>query len=491
MTEDAPIRKSKQHTWQGYPKGEKLLQSGDVWVREILHQLRNNLNPAESIEDRVEKVVLPEGIERFSYENLAKAVNGRKTKGNPLRVLNDAFRMLLEARSAPKYDQSFGAFTVEPAFHVLSSVLEPSLAQDLDKQQIIPFLLPKYPNVATALLDTSTEENAKRIVASLDVRMQTLPAEPAQALPLFEHILHYGNNEQQKLVEQRIRKDIQFGARVIYNFLLSSYPRIRTKTEELCESYFPEVYGVPYTQLRSFWNDYEIERNLKMLEQIEKKRSGGVKLLHDQFGIKEFMRYPLMALIAQIDEIDTDQPYGVVMYSRDDHNDALNAVHDDPLQRLFDQLKGKYGLRIFEVDSNMSAARSLIAADKKYGKTHKIAFAIVSGHGSTSSIQWGSEDNQRLRSEQLQGAGSSRVKEFFVSNPTIVLAACSTGAEDDLSIASALSRQLDATVIAPNADTGINKFNLLEPTDSSTPLLQVDYGKEVTAITYKNGQKVG
>lgn len=222
-----------------------------------------------------------------------------------------------------------------------------------------------------------------------------------------------------------------------------------------------------------------LNKNLGNMMQIEEQREGATKVLYEQFGILNFGRYPYHCLLNQFDQRgDQSLPYGVLLYPENDHNGAL---FDNVFLWLLDaDLKDEYFLRIIEGGSKVDIARRLIQLKKTYGNNHKISFAIIGGHGTKDSIQFGGEDPiHKLTTKDLLGRGAKKASEFFQPNPNIVLVSCETGTEGGIS--DQLADMLGASVIAPTVSTNIDSIraNIIGGKLSFT----VDYSDEGVART--------
>ncbi len=67
-----------------------------------------------------------------------------------------------------------------------------------------------------------------------------------------------------------------------------------------------------------------IAENVGTIAELEEKQPGCVERLSHEFGIKDFARYPMELLLTQdTNRENTDTPYGIIMYDRQDHNGAL------------------------------------------------------------------------------------------------------------------------------------------------------------------------
>lgn len=232
----------------------------------------------------------------------------------------------------------------------------------------------------------------------------------------------------------------------------------------------------------------DIACNLEAMQALESKRKGSVSELVHKYGIQEFQRYPEEMLLAQLEEEDTQQPYGVVVYPRDDWNGAFDA--DKKLWKdFFGETRSRCGLKIFECASRIDIARHLLDLDKKYGAEHKISFAVIAGHGQENKIQfgpWWGHFSALSKVDIGSGKGIRRVKDFFVEDPSIVFFSCSTGAEEG--IAQELSQTLGAEVMAPNKPTHPNKLSITFDTQKK-PKLGVEYsGKSTQTMAYNMGR---
>lgn len=172
--------------------------------------------------------------------------------------------------------------------------------------------------------------------------------------------------------------------------------------------------------------DAAIELNIATVIKLEQERPGISSALSRDFGIYNFGRYPKEMLIAQYDAREkTDLPYGTVIYPYSDHSTAF--YNDGKVfQQLFDQVKDRYAVRIFEVKSPLEMVSALNASRKKFGK---ISFAIIGGHGSPHSVAFGGrfETRRKLSQNQVAKKGASALSLAFVDNPSIVMSSCSTG----------------------------------------------------------------
>lgn len=205
-----------------------------------------------------------------------------------------------------------------------------------------------------------------------------------------------------------------------------------------------------------------VEVNTRRIIEIEHDQPGISKFLNREFGITDFGRYPPELLIQQYKEQDNNEnPYGVIVYPRSDHNGAFYQ-NGYIFKDLLDKLDGEFSLRVVECESKIDIARALIKFDRRYnpgGKGHKISLAIIGGHGSENTIKFGGQDERhRLRIQDLMGSGIQNTSRFFEEGPTIILASCSTGANKG--IGQEMSEKIGAKVIAPKEPTNLTEIQV-------------------------------
>lgn len=259
------------------------------------------------------------------------------------------------------------------------------------------------------------------------------------------------------------------------------------------EEHALEKYGLDPKKLMSAWKAgyprlfFAIQANMKVIDELEEQRTGIASVLHREFGINFFVRYPNELLSRQYEERDrTDLPYGIILYPRNDHNGAFfNWISDREFQQLNKDLAGKFAIRVLEARSKYDIAKALVRLHRRYGAAHRISFAIIGGHGTKDSIRFGDSSEKRymLYVEDLFGRGARKTSKFFEQNATIILQSCSTGKEGG--IGQKLSEVLGARVIAPDIPTNIE--SLRATINNGNILFQVKYGEPGVARTYHAG----
>lgn len=186
-----------------------------------------------------------------------------------------------------------------------------------------------------------------------------------------------------------------------------------------------------------------IKQNVHAALSIEAKRPGAAALLRREFGVMDFGRYPEDLLLKQCETSDDpESPYGVLIVARDDHNGRLYGERET-WSGLDKGLEDKYLLRVVECGSKQELARRLLQMDRRYGKSQKIGFALLFGHGSKDGVTLGSVEDpevtgpikrksrpdQRIAADDLKGPGFRRGAGLLRPDAQIAVIACSTGAE--------------------------------------------------------------
>lgn len=221
-----------------------------------------------------------------------------------------------------------------------------------------------------------------------------------------------------------------------------------------------------YMEIRKAWCvsqkaelvNYNIFDNLSKMMEMEDQYPGLPKVLFNEFGIRVFNRYTMETLLELCDNKDKDNiPYGIIIQPINDWNGAFEQPK--LIDELNSDLKGKYYLRIFECSDKLEIAKALGKLARRY-QAHKISFAIIGGHGTKTSIQFGKRFTERdiLHLEDFTDPRMLHNQSYFEQNPTIILKSCSTGKFGG--IAQKLSETFNAQVIAPTLPTSIKKINI-------------------------------
>lgn len=213
-----------------------------------------------------------------------------------------------------------------------------------------------------------------------------------------------------------------------------------------------------------------IGANFFNMATLECLRPGSTKKLSEGFGIRNYGRIPDpetrnhdSLILDQIDGMqDTKKPYGLYAISTNDHNGAFNHIYSLLTRNAgFDYYPvfKEAGLneRIIETDSKDNFFEMLRKMDSVYGQEgNKISFLIVSAHGNPNVISFG--DSAIIKEDTLK-QDFRDLGNLFAPNATMIIDACSTGNIDG--IAQAISKVWGITVIAPDGDTSMEKFSII------------------------------
>lgn len=241
--------------------------------------------------------------------------------------------------------------------------------------------------------------------------------------------------------------------------------------------------------------------NFREIKALESKRPGICRVLAEDFGIRDFGRYPTALLIDQFDfRNDKERPYGLLMFSYDDWDGGLyNSV--GTYSKLYEDLKGQALLRVVETGSKFSAFRRLMICDNRYGQDGgKISFLVLAGHGNRDEFYFGENvDNPgaRIRTkdfwmrEVLEVSAHptlnllNRIGDCFSNYPTVIFDSCDAGREEGL------GQQIStehAEVIAPRGQAGVNRFRVAK--DGDRFRFDVRYTGGVKSARYIDGVEV-
>lgn len=244
---------------------------------------------------------------------------------------------------------------------------------------------------------------------------------------------------------------------------------------------------------------YVIYENLEAIQKLESLRPGSVSYLAQEFGLRDFARYPISLLTEQFDEAEnTNLPYGIIVNPYfDNYTSAqghMRAFYEDKdaLSDFHKSLQRRHLLRVIEVGGLIGIGKEITKLERKYGKKQKISFAIVGAHGSWDSMIFGEQKHKgkthHITIKTLQDAPEELgIKKAFVDNPTIILNSCEVGQEN--AIAQVISSKMQATVLAPEHKA--ESMELIESHYKDSPHVSFSVrfkGSEI--IEYRNGTKV-
>lgn len=215
--------------------------------------------------------------------------------------------------------------------------------------------------------------------------------------------------------------------------------------------------------------------NLNNIRKIFKKNYKAVPKLINEYGIRFFGRYvPEMLLDCAIPKKGDTRPAWLAIYPYSDHNGAfyMNQSFD-----IYDQTTEKYRPQVYECQGKIGLIRAL---RKNLAQNGPAAFAIIGGHGSEYTIQFGdrnSDVGNLLVEDFTDGNSSKRASKYFKDDATIILESCSTGAKGG--IGQFINEKLGIRVIAPTIPSHIRQIVYHDDgKDGKTPKFKVNFSSK-------------
>jgi hypothetical protein len=259
---------------------------------------------------------------------------------------------------------------------------------------------------------------------------------------------------------------------------------IHEKVGAYIEKRFGLTHGSEVARRWQRRDDLNIQVNLVALERLEKEAgAGAAELLHKEYGIHEFVRYPVEMLAEQVKLHGKDVPYGTMFFPESDYNDAFDQS-EGILEQLYKGTHGKSLTRIFEIGSRIQFAKFLLGLQKEYD--HKMSYMIFGAHGDKSSVSFGYLMGEFDTHMLHESASLEKIKNMFVPEPSILLFSCKTGAEGGF--AELLSKKLGANIQAPTISTSVKSLSVKY--EGRKPIFDLTFNKSDDArATYVKGVK--
>jgi len=245
---------------------------------------------------------------------------------------------------------------------------------------------------------------------------------------------------------------------------------------------------IPSNSAEMLKNDF-----IKMC-QLEMQEPGICRVLNKEFGIRHFSRYPASVLLAQYQEREnTQKPYGVIIYPDADWSSSFVDNYEwGGIAAFYKELcECGYLLRVCEVKNLGKLGRRLLELDRRYGSSQKISFAVIGGHGTKETIQFGGDEAgfsrkglaDRLSKATLKRERTKRAMVFFIPQPTIILKACSSYK------LGAMIARLGAKVFSYRESGKIKEIRVSKNPDGSLKFEVEVEGKKGRDITAFSGPK--
>lgn len=234
-------------------------------------------------------------------------------------------------------------------------------------------------------------------------------------------------------------------------------------------------------------------RNLETLYKLKQVSPRAPGELFERYGIAHFGRYTVDMLESQYRQRGLQRKYGIVVFPYADHSGAFFADKIKLDQLREDLQRNGYALRVVEAGSRSEVAKRILRLDQAYGTSergegHKITFAIIGGHGTKESIQFGDAGKRgdEIRLEDISGDRLTHgAKKFFEAGASIVLFSCNTGAKEG--IANEMLERYGWKLKAPPEDAGVESIHVSFGKDGQ-PEFEVNFvsasGEKIETMNY-------
>lgn len=273
------------------------------------------------------------------------------------------------------------------------------------------------------------------------------------------------NNETEKVNESWKRAaEERFGFK---DFDLDNFKRIVFNDKAVSDNFLAgRDWEYIYNNMDDFFEGYSYEmatKSFEVMQSLEDKNPGSVKILHEKFGITNFQRYPEDILLNQIKNEETNKNIGLLAFAESDPNGAF----DNQLEiwnKVCNNQKDNLDFKIIECGSNIDLMRQLISL--KQNNNQKIDLAFLSAHSHKDSFYL--SDNDSIDKDDIVKY-SSEIKNIFSDKAQLVANACSSAALGGW--VNRLSKEAHIQAVGPDHPAGI---------------IDVDFvGKEVVPIYHE------
>ena len=455
-----------------------------------------------AIVDELSLKIEQEKLEQnFKQENVKAVFSSKELRKDMMSTFGDFFdgrqnTAIYEGIQAPStysYEESKG-FPIEVAKSTLEGLRESIKEGGVESVEDSPKLFKMLNDIAHIYPDGFKGEQGRIFVDLFVKRGLGLPMSMLAGMTNLIDLV--SGNEYTVQFEQAFESKLnaicadkkwdQLGCACLSYSEIISEPAKKKLDTEL------HAYGLTFADIERAWDMYpasgtssfqNVPENLNKMQKIEEERPGIVKALYSDFGIKEFRRYPVEVLIKQFDDKDKDEPYGVVLFTNADHNQSFD-LRSEVIKSLFNQTSEHgIGMRVTEFDSRYEIMKRFAMLNDKYGEKNKMSYLFLGAHGEEDSF--GVSYTQGVNKKDIDGGGTKRLKDFFIKNPEIIMASCSTGAENG--IGQKISENFEATVHAPNKPTNVKAIDVNFGEDNK-PHFKITYADDVLR-TYDMGKK--
>ena len=388
--------------------------------------------------------------------------------------------------------------------YMLTDLCAKETLSDSQRNRIIDVLASKYDvyleDFSSPTFGTGTRCCLRTLIKYGDSKQQQDADHALTAYSLFAYYTAHG------------KKLDDIAQQLSYYFDHDSLPGDRAIGEKIIGK-ICEEYGLDTKEILDWWDnagdDYEqkkpdgttelvkrkhivFERNIAAMRALESQRKGILKALRDEFGIRNFGRYPRELLIKQFDEMETQQRYGIVISAKTDHNGGfLNSL--DWIRTLYKELEDlnpPCAMRIVEVDGKKTLGRFYAQFDHKYGQANKLSYGIYQGHGTITSIELNAkaapEDSEINISDLTDPLRMHYLRQYYInhkSRPTIILNSCSTGATNG--IGKEIEARGHVILMAPSKPSPIKEIHVKNGNPEQPIIFDTTYHDQDALKVYK------
>src|SRR3989338_1542739 len=188
--------------------------------------------------------------------------------------------------------------------------------------------------------------------------------------------------------------------------------------------------------------------------------------LYKNFGIGYFIRYSDKLLDEMYNRIEdkqtSEKPVLLVAHNKDDKNGAF--YHDS---EKLETLTKYYRIVVVEVSTEDAFYDSVAGVARDYGQ---IDTMIIGGHGAIDSILLDGRHGEKGNLDLTDKQELSKLRKYFVDDPTMILESCFTGAKGD-SMGEMMSDVWNAHLFAPEIEAAVKRYILQE----DGKILSVEY----------------
>lgn len=344
-----------------------------------------------------------------------------------------------------------------------SQTLQPSaLKQELGLSNVI--------SEKTSQLGTSQSEVLREKIASLDVS----PEETEQAmrdladLQQKESALLEEWSTGTEAVEQsdfdaikeswRLAAEEQFG---ITDFKLEQFRRTLFNDAAMQQAFASgKEWNDVFDDMGKYVSGESYDMATKAFEamgELEEEKPGSVKILHEQFGISSFHRYPKQILLQQLEPQDPSKEVGLLLFGENDWNGAFDN-QQKVWNRIYNRQKDRLNFQIIECGSESALNEKLQKVQQEYAG--RVALTVLSSHSEPEGFFLGTEGEEGafVSQESVQKMTSS-IKSMFAENAQFIANACSSGAISGW--VKSVSKEARLKAVGPDRPAAIEDIDMI------------------------------